>query len=790
MQAHMDGLVSSFVDKTLDFYSLAGVFVGMGGNRIVSGKIFAAARPLMNLAPRLFLPFTQLTARGAAFVAEASLFSTTPRFLQAISKEDLSLLHLYGSGGIIQGAIYAAAGLAGFKVAGVVSASQNFVVQSLLQSSAVMVSHRTLALWGNADPFREGLGQEWAEAQSMVLQLWAGIKMLHLALPTLMPWEAKKALKIQSMRWVRPELISEWIEPEMLGDLSLHAMTAEGNLTLGKTPKRRIILQGSDKTLKKPAGNKLIKTKGPICPTEKLQRAFSEFLKTLDLSQLPSDLSRQIAYEEVLLAPLKGKIIVEVSRDEYNSWVFIFLKNGRSKKLIISLNGDVKNDQLKKPPYEPHEVSRDEIALILNQSRNFPMREELIETLNLLDSKVPIETPDRDAEKKQKVSQRRAIANTLEDYLRSALFEALEQPVVIPEVYETSPKKQAREKQPGSSLSADPTRPDSRVPIETPDRDLEIDNERDIELIQQVLTEKSEEAAEKKQKPPSQRSAIANTLQAYFRKLDKFPPLPPEEELNLTIEYSKTKDPKIFKKLVTHNLRFVVTIAREYRPKSHDQLLDYIQQGNEGLMIAVERFDPHRGVRLVSYAVWWIRAVIREAILGNSSMVRMAYNQRDFINNLGKTRNRLEQEGIEPNVEELAAALGVKPEKVEAMQMRSMADLSLDAPAHAEDERSLHDSLTARIVPLDERMSQTDLMARFKEKLTKFAENLKPVEVAILNERLGSEDEALTLEEIGNRYNLTRERIRQIQERLLVKLKDWFKREVGEFTLSDFEDPY
>jgi hypothetical protein len=199
LQAQMDGLASTFIDKTMDLCSLAGVFVGGGGNRLVGGGIFSTVRPLMGLSPKLFLPFTQVMAGGAGFIAEASLFSATPRVLEAISRNgDLSILHLHGAGGMINGAFHSAVGLAGFKWAGMISPRQNWVVQGLLQSSVMMVSHRASALWGIADSSKDGLGQEWIEAQAMVLHLWGGMSLLHGLAPGLAQWESMKLLSIQA----------------------------------------------------------------------------------------------------------------------------------------------------------------------------------------------------------------------------------------------------------------------------------------------------------------------------------------------------------------------------------------------------------------------------------------------------------------------------------------------------------------------------------------------------------------------------------------------------------------
>jgi hypothetical protein len=260
LQVQMDGLISTFVDKTTDLYSLAGVFVGGGTNRIVSGGIFGAVRPLGGLASKLFLPLSQVMAGGAGFVAEAALFSATPRVLQVFSRNgDLSLLHLHGTGGMITGAVHAGLSLASFKVAGVISPQQNWMAQGLLQSSAMMVSHRASALWGIADLSKEGFGQEWIEAQAMICQLWLGMRMLHCSVPGLAEWEGKKHLEIHAIHVGVGSPRPQWSGTETTGTFPLPQLAMGGNAPSGN-------VLGTDHAKATGARNGVGKPQKPIVP--------------------------------------------------------------------------------------------------------------------------------------------------------------------------------------------------------------------------------------------------------------------------------------------------------------------------------------------------------------------------------------------------------------------------------------------------------------------------------------------------------------------------------------------
>ena len=188
---------------------------------------------------------------------------------------------------------------------------------------------------------------------------------------------------------------------------------------------------------------------------------------------------------------------------------------------------------------------------------------------------------------------------------------------------------------------------------------------------------------------------MAGPLNAYLNRIDQYALLTPEQERSLAQRWQSEHDPAAARALVVGNLRFVVKIAFEYRTYGA-RLLDLIQEGNVGLLVAVERFNPERGVRLTTYAVWWIRAYIQEYIRRSWSLVRFGTTraeQRCFYR-LRRERQRLERTGAKADPEKLAAALGIRIDELEAIESRiTRRDLSLDDPAYVDTDETRGDRL-------------------------------------------------------------------------------------------------
>jgi RNA polymerase sigma-32 factor len=251
------------------------------------------------------------------------------------------------------------------------------------------------------------------------------------------------------------------------------------------------------------------------------------------------------------------------------------------------------------------------------------------------------------------------------------------------------------------------------------------------------------------------------------------------------VKFLENQDSATAARLVTANLRLVVKIAYEYR-RAYKNIMDLIQEGNIGLMQAVKRYDPYRGVKLSSYAAWWIRAYILRFILNNWRLVKLGTTQaqRKLFFNLRKKRAELQAMGIEPTNEEVAKALNVPENEVADMDVRLQAsEKSLDAPVGDAEGRSIAkvDMMPSTAEGPETLMADNELQGLLKEKLAEFRKTLvgKDKELAIFDERLVS-DEPLTLQELGDRFGISRERVRQLEQRLTGKLREYLRDEMGD----------
>jgi RNA polymerase sigma-32 factor len=272
-------------------------------------------------------------------------------------------------------------------------------------------------------------------------------------------------------------------------------------------------------------------------------------------------------------------------------------------------------------------------------------------------------------------------------------------------------------------------------------------------------------------------------LKRYLAEIRRFPILTREEEHKLAVDFKEYGNLEAAYKLVMGNLRLVVMIAREYQ-KAFKNLLDLIQEGNMGLMEAVKNFDPYRGVRFPSYAVWWIRAYIIRYIMSDWRMVKIGTTQaqRKLFFNLQKEKEKLEAQGITPGPKLLAQRLNVKEDEVVEMEQRlGNRDLSVDVPIGEGDEATLLNFLPDDRQTPEEEIAQTQYRELLRDKMAQFASHLKDKELVIYRERLLNE-EPLTLREIGDKYGISRERVRQIEERVKKKLKTYLRKELKEST--------
>ena len=268
--------------------------------------------------------------------------------------------------------------------------------------------------------------------------------------------------------------------------------------------------------------------------------------------------------------------------------------------------------------------------------------------------------------------------------------------------------------------------------------------------------------------------ATSDPIAIYLAEIRKYPLLTREQEQEVAIKYRETGDAKAAEMLVTSNLRFVVKIAAEYS-RFGAKLIDLVQEGNVGLMHAVKEFNPYKGVRLITYAVWWIRGYIQEYLMRQYSLVRIGttQNQRKLFYRLQKERESLSQSGQEPTHALLAGRLGVSEAEVQTMSQRlSGRDLSLSQPLDnsGASAATLLDFEATEDPLVDETLGLKEELAVLKENLEKIRGDLSTKETYILETRLLA-DEPLTLQEIGEHFGITREAVRQLEARLIGKIR-------------------
>lgn len=266
----------------------------------------------------------------------------------------------------------------------------------------------------------------------------------------------------------------------------------------------------------------------------------------------------------------------------------------------------------------------------------------------------------------------------------------------------------------------------------------------------------------------SAKTRANQSLDRYLQEIGEVPLLTPEEEIELA-KRIKEDDPVALEKLTKANLRFVVSVAKQYQNQGLS-LGDLINEGNLGLIKAAKRFDETRGFKFISYAVWWIRQSILQALAEQSRVVRLPLNRVGALNKIGKAFSNLEQEfEREPSSSEIAEELKMTPYEVSDTLKISGKHLSLDAPFNQGDDNRLLDVIeNEKQPPPDEVLLDESLQIEVRRALTTLSD--REAEVIKLYFGLGREH-PLTLEEIGERFSLTRERVRQIKEKAIRRLR-------------------
>ncbi|WP_449244957.1 RNA polymerase factor sigma-32 [Desulfobacca acetoxidans] len=274
-----------------------------------------------------------------------------------------------------------------------------------------------------------------------------------------------------------------------------------------------------------------------------------------------------------------------------------------------------------------------------------------------------------------------------------------------------------------------------------------------------------------------------DSLQRYMGEINRYPLLQPEEEKRLATLYHETADQDAAYTLITSNLRLVVKIALDFQKFWMRNLLDLIQEGNIGLMQAIKKFDPYRGIKLSYYASFWIKAYILKFIMDNWKLVKIGTTQaqRKLFFSLKKEKERLRAQGYEADPKLISTRLNVKEAEVIEMDQRLGSwEFSLDAPLKSDSEELHINFLTSGETAADEHLAREEMKDIFLMRLAEFRNTLKDNERDILDLRLLAEH-PLTLQEIGARHNISRERVRQIEERLLKKLRQFMHNEIPDF---------
>lgn len=281
---------------------------------------------------------------------------------------------------------------------------------------------------------------------------------------------------------------------------------------------------------------------------------------------------------------------------------------------------------------------------------------------------------------------------------------------------------------------------------------------------------------------PAGKGGAPSVLSSYLRSTLRYPLMSREEEHRVATEYAATGDAKLAERLINANLRLVVKIVLEYRYDART-VMDLIQEGNIGLVHAVEKFDAQRGIKLGTYASWWIRAYILQFIMSNARLVKVGttQGQRRLFFGMRKARSLLERSGSSVEAKAVAHAMNVPEAAVVEMEQRLAArEASLDAPSRDDSSRTLGESFGAdpQWRP-DTQCEESDLQHVLKAHLATFVGELEGRDLEIFHARMIL-DKPLTLESIAQRFGVSRERVRQLEERLKERLRKYLRERMGD----------
>jgi RNA polymerase sigma-32 factor len=321
---------------------------------------------------------------------------------------------------------------------------------------------------------------------------------------------------------------------------------------------------------------------------------------------------------------------------------------------------------------------------------------------------------------------------------------------------------------------------------ETTDDQLEAEDLLDPETLTELVDEEEPDQEPLVLVPVPSRRDVAglDPLHIYLQEIKKFKALEPDEEFDLARRYRDDKEEQAAFILITSNLRLVVKIAMDFQRRWMKNVLDLIQEGNVGLMKAVQKFDPDKGIKFSYYASFWIKAYILKFIMDNWRMVKIGTTQaqRKLFYNLGKERQRLQAQGYDPDISTLSRNLQVSESDIIEMGQRlGQHDVSLDMQIGDDSSYTPMDFIPALEAGIEAQMATSEISALIHDNIEAIRAGLNDKELDILEQRLLA-DSPITLREIGDKYGITRERVRQIEARLLQKIKQRMSDTIQDFS--------
>ena len=278
-------------------------------------------------------------------------------------------------------------------------------------------------------------------------------------------------------------------------------------------------------------------------------------------------------------------------------------------------------------------------------------------------------------------------------------------------------------------------------------------------------------------------------LQRYLSEISQYSLLTRDQERELGIRVQEEGDSEAAYILITSNLRLVVKIALEFQRVWMQNLLDLIQEGNIGLMQAVKKFDPYKNVKFSYYASFWIKAYILKFIMDNWRLVKIGttQGQRKLFFKLKKEKQKLIDEGFDPKPKLLSERLGVSEREIVDMDQRLDGwDVSLDAPLKDDSDTERIEFVSAEDRSAEDRVAKKEMEHLLHQKIDEFRKKMTDRELEIFDQRIFS-DTPVTLQEIGDRYSISRERVRQIEKNVVKKMREFFKREIPDFNEYTFQ---